>query len=169
ALPIWFKEQEKLHNEIIDKGLAKIYQGHLDSAGVIADELGIKIKKTLLSGKPFCEILRYAAKARPFLLTLGKTGVHSAPGLDIGSTAENCLTEADCNVLISSCAEFAVKTTTCSESPSWNAASEDILKRIPAFARTLVKNIVEDIARKNGVTTITPELMRRAREQFGEF
>jgi nucleotide-binding universal stress UspA family protein len=164
-----FKEQEKLHNEIIDKGLAKIYQGHLNSAGTLAHEQGINLKKTLLSGKPFCEILRYAAKAHPFILAVGKTGVHSAPGLDIGSTAENCLSEAGCNVLISSCAEFAVQTATRSDSPSWNAASEDILNRIPAFARTLVKNIVEDIAEKNGVSTITPELMRRVREQLGEF
>ena len=31
-----FKEQETLHEEIIDKGLAKIYQGHLDRADHMA-------------------------------------------------------------------------------------------------------------------------------------
>ena len=30
------KEQEKLHEEIIDKGLAKIYQDHLDRASDLA-------------------------------------------------------------------------------------------------------------------------------------
>ncbi|NUP99968.1 MAG: universal stress protein, partial [Armatimonadetes bacterium] len=35
-----FKEQEKLHEEIIDSGLARIYQGHLEVAQAIAQEYG---------------------------------------------------------------------------------------------------------------------------------
>ena len=48
-----FKEQEKLHEEIIDSGLAKIYQAHLDISREIAQAEGQDIKTTLLDGKAF--------------------------------------------------------------------------------------------------------------------
>ena len=48
-----FKEQEQLHEEIIDTGLAKIYQLHLEVARQIADEDGVEIQLTLLPGKAF--------------------------------------------------------------------------------------------------------------------
>ena len=63
-----FKEQEKLHEEIIDKGLAKIYQDHLITASELAKEKGVEIKTSLLSGKPFEEILKYVEKEPPALL-----------------------------------------------------------------------------------------------------
>ena len=48
-----FKEQEKLHEEIIDSGLAKIYTAHLEIAKKIAEDEGVELKTTLLAGKPF--------------------------------------------------------------------------------------------------------------------
>ncbi len=95
-----FNEQEMLHNEIIDKGLAKIYQSHLDEAKKIAAEQGMEIKTTLLSGKPFDQILEHINKIRPTLLVLGRFGIHQIDGLDIGSTAENLLRMVPCPVLI---------------------------------------------------------------------
>ncbi|MDA1099872.1 MAG: universal stress protein [Proteobacteria bacterium] len=38
-----FKEQEQLHEELIDDGIAKIYQSHLDVADTVAADLGVKI------------------------------------------------------------------------------------------------------------------------------
>jgi nucleotide-binding universal stress UspA family protein len=45
-----FEEQNQLHEEIIDTGLAQIYQSHLEVAEHMADGLGIQVKKTLLDG-----------------------------------------------------------------------------------------------------------------------
>ncbi len=95
-----FNEQENLHNEIIDKGLAKIYQSHLAEAKKIAAEQGMEIKTSLLSGKPIDKILEYVDKEKPALLVLGRFGIHQMNGLDIGSTAENMLRLAPCHVLI---------------------------------------------------------------------
>src|SRR5262245_34149889 len=43
-----FKEQEQLHEEIIDTGLAKIYQSHLEIARKLAAESGVELAITLL-------------------------------------------------------------------------------------------------------------------------
>jgi len=43
-----FEEQNQLHEEIIDCGLAQIYQSHLDVAGTLAEAKGVELKRTLL-------------------------------------------------------------------------------------------------------------------------
>lgn len=95
-----FKDQETLHEEIIDKGLAKIYQNHLDKVSGLAEGAGLKINTTLMDGKPYSRILQYVEQAKPAMLILGRTGVHSTNGLDIGSNAENLLRLAPCNILL---------------------------------------------------------------------
>src|SRR5687768_15120027 len=72
-----FKDQEKLHEEIIDTGLAKIYQAHLEVARQLADEAGVELKVTLLDGKAFEKILQLARRTKPWLLVMGRIGVHS--------------------------------------------------------------------------------------------
>ena len=66
-----FKEQEQLHEEVIDTGLAKIYQSHLDIARRIADEADVDLKITLLDGKAFEKMLQYVRREEPWLLVLG--------------------------------------------------------------------------------------------------
>ncbi|MDX1548802.1 MAG: universal stress protein, partial [Rhodothermales bacterium] len=72
-----FKEQEQLHEEVIDTGLAKIYQSHLEVARRIAADDGYDLKITLLDGKAFEKILQYTRRERPWLLVMGRIGVHS--------------------------------------------------------------------------------------------
>ena len=60
-----FEEQNQLHEEIIDTGLAQIYQSHLEVGERMASEVGVSIKKTLLDGKPFQKILDHARKTNP--------------------------------------------------------------------------------------------------------
>jgi nucleotide-binding universal stress UspA family protein len=97
-----FKEQETLHEEIIDKGLAKIYQDYLDTAYGIAKDDGLEIETTLLSGKPYGCILDHVRKVKSALLITGRIGIHAAEGLDIGSNTENCLRQSASNMLITS-------------------------------------------------------------------
>ena len=87
-----FEEQNQLHEEIIDTGLAQIYQSHLEVGERMASEMGIAIKKTLLDGKPFQKILDHARKTNPWLIVLGRIGVHSPKDEKaLGSNAENIL------------------------------------------------------------------------------
>lgn len=104
GLPEQFKEEkelEKLHEEIIDAGLAKIYQGHLDVAESIAQDYGIEIETRLLDGKPYEVIEKQVRKINPSLLVLGKVGIHADDELDIGGNAENLLRNVGCAVLLS--------------------------------------------------------------------
>lgn len=95
-----FKEQETLHEEIIDKGLAKIYQNHLDQVNRMAKDAGVEMDTVLMDGKPYDKILRYILDEKPSMLIIGRTGVHNTNGLDIGSTTENLLRLVPCNVLL---------------------------------------------------------------------
>jgi len=95
-----FKDQESLHEEVINGGLAKIYRSYLDQASNIAVQRGQEIKQKLLSGKPFEEIIQYCDKEKPSLLVLGRLGAHRSEFLEIGSTTENLMRMAPCNILI---------------------------------------------------------------------
>ena len=98
-----FEEQNQLHEEIIDTGLAQIYQSHLDVAGKMLQEKGLTAEKVLLDGKAFQKILDYTRKNPPWLLVMGRIGVHSEsdePGL--GSNTESLLRLAPCDVLLGS-------------------------------------------------------------------
>ncbi len=46
-----FEEQNQLHEEVIDTGLAQIYQSHLNVGESLAREHGVEVTKTLLDGK----------------------------------------------------------------------------------------------------------------------
>ena len=97
-----FKEQEKLHEEIINKGLANIYRSHLESARKLAEENGIDLKVTLLAGKVFEKVLHYVRDAESWLLVLGRDGMHRGEedGVDLGSNAENLLRLAPCHIYL---------------------------------------------------------------------
>lgn len=95
-----FRDQEKLHDEIIDDGLGKIYQGYLDKAFQIGLDEGIKVRTVLLAGKAYPEICRYLEENPPSLLVVSRFGAHRTEDLDIGNTAENLLRLAPCNILL---------------------------------------------------------------------
>lgn len=162
-----FKEQERLHEEVIDKGLARIYQGHLETASRIAQKAGVKIKTRLLSGKPSDEIIKYIKTSSPFMTVVGKTGAHATETLDIGSITEGCLRHAPSNMLISGRSYEPEKEL---DSPKdlliWDEEAKQVLSSIPSFARGIVKGMAEDAARKEGVKKITVEFMRSVRKRM---
>jgi nucleotide-binding universal stress UspA family protein len=95
-----FREQERLHDEIIDDGLGKIYQGYLDKVSHVAHNEGIEVKTALIAGKAYPEICKYLEKDPPSLIVVGRFGAHRTDEMDIGNTAENLLRLAPCNVLV---------------------------------------------------------------------
>lgn len=95
-----FKEQEKLHDTIIDSGLGKIYQEHLDKAAEMGNKKGFKVKTTLLAGKPYYEIYKYLKTTSPSLLVISRYGAHQVEEPEIGNTTENLLRLSPCNVLM---------------------------------------------------------------------
>ena len=120
-----FEEQNQLHEEIIDTGLAQIYQSHLEVGERMASEAGIAIKKTLLDGKPFQKILDHARKTNPWLIVLGRIGVHSPKDeTALGSNAENILRAAPCDVLLSTRLEVPRLDVRAEETVRWTPEAE---------------------------------------------
>ncbi|MBI4473078.1 MAG: universal stress protein, partial [Acidobacteria bacterium] len=94
------EQQQKLHELIIDSGLAKIYQSHLDTAREACRQQSLELETQLLAGKAYAEILAYVRKHPPWLLVLGRLGLHSGEEVDIGSHSENLCRQAHCNLLV---------------------------------------------------------------------
>ena len=150
-----FKEQEKLHEEIIDSGLAKIYQSHLDISREIAQAEQTDVKTTLLDGKAFEKIIQYVRKDVPALLIVGRIGVHSDEDMDIGSNTENLLRSAPCNVLISNRKYVPPIDTQAEYTIAWTEEALRRMEKIPVFARGVAKTAIHRYAIEKGHTIIS--------------
>jgi len=161
-----FQEQEKLHEEIIDSGLARIYEGHLAVAQSIADDAGMEIQTELLDGKAHDAVERYVRKVEPSLLVIGKLGVHADGELDIGGNAENLLRNVDCSVLLSQ-REFRPRVELLAEaSTSWTHEAEQRLARAPEFVQNMARVAILRYAQEQGHTVITERLVEEATAQL---
>ncbi|MFQ5560409.1 MAG: universal stress protein [Nitrospinota bacterium] len=165
-----FEEQEKLHDEIIDKGLEKIYRDHLSTAEMVAKDMGVEMQTTLLSGRAIEEIQEYVGGEDVSLVAVGRTGIHSDNGLDIGSITENLLVTLKTNLLIVTedfVPEFGDgKEETAIEIP-WSEEAEARMERIPGFVRNMARKAIVDYARSKGFKQITGDVVTEARKSMG--
>ncbi len=157
-----FKEQEQLHEDVIDTGLAKIYQSHLEVARRIAEEEGVDLKITLLDGKAFEKMLQYVRREQPWLLVLGRIGVHSDEDMDIGSNTENLLRLVPCNVLLSSRRYTPPLDVKAEETMTWLEPAERIVNRAPDFARGIARTTIHRWAMERGHSVITTKIVEEA-------
>lgn len=165
-----FKEQEKLHDEIIDRGMASLYQEYLEMAAKIAGARGAEIKTTLLAGKPFNEILKAVGAEEPSLLIMGRFGLHKVAGSDMGSTTENLLRMVPCNIFIGGrgCRpEEVIETGTDSASAvKWTEDALVMMERVPLFARKMAKKAIEGYAREQGSGEVTGNVVNQATQKL---
>ena len=161
-----FEQQEKLHEDIIDKGLAKIYQAHLEISKKIVEDEGMECTIRLLDGKVFEKVLQYAREENPFLLILGRIGVHSGPEMDIGGNAENLMRMVPCNVLLSSRTFKPDIDMQAEESIEWTAEGRERLKKIPGFVRPMATSAILRYAIERGHSMITSGVITEAVENI---
>jgi nucleotide-binding universal stress UspA family protein len=157
-----FKDQEQLHEEVIDTGLAKIYQSHLEVARRLAEAEGAQLKITLLDGKAFEKLLHYVRREKPWLLVLGRIGVHSDEDMDIGSNAENLLRMAPCNVLLSARRYTPPLDVKAEESMVWTEPATALVNTAPEFARGIARTTIHRWAMERGHTVITTKIVEDA-------
>ncbi len=150
-----FKEQEKLHEEVIDSGLAKIYQSHLEICESVAKDEGVTIKTALLDGKPFEKVLQYVKKEKPWLLIVGRIGVHSDEDMDVGSNSENLIRMAPGNVLVSNRKFIPPIDAIAEYTVAWTEEAGKRMERVPVFARGMAKTAVYRYALEKGHTIIS--------------
>ncbi len=161
-----FKEQEALHEELIDEGIAKIYQSHLDVAEKIAAEDGIDLTCKLLDGKAFKVINQYLKDVGASLLMAGKTGIHADDALDIGGNAENLLRIAPCHVWLGQAEHTPDLDVVAEETISWSEEAEQMLNRAPEFARGMARKAILRTAHDQGHTFITTDLVQQVADKM---
>ncbi len=162
-----FEEQNQLHEEIIDTGLAQIYQSHLNVAESMAVESGATVTKTLLDGKAFQKILDRVRKIDPWLLVIGRIGVHSDKDeTGLGSTAENLLRSAPCDVLLTTRIEVPRLDVRAEEAVRWTPEAEERMKRVPEQVKGIARTGVLRLALEKGHSVVTNAVIDEAMERF---
>jgi nucleotide-binding universal stress UspA family protein len=162
-----FEEQNQLHEEIIDTGLAQIYQSHLEIGERMGSEAGVEIKKTLLDGKPFQKILDHARKTNPWLIVLGRIGVHSpSDETGLGSNVENVLRGAACDVLLSTRLEVPRLDVRAEETVRWTPEAEERMTHVPEQVKGIARTGVLRLALEKGHSVITSAVIDEAMDRF---
>ncbi len=155
-----FKEQEELHDRVINQGLENLYQGYLENARLVAQGRGQQIRTCLLRGKPPYELVRRAHQIGATLLVVSRFGLHRMDDLDIGSTAETAARLAATNVLV-------VNETPDERPLPWTEEAKERLARVPAFMRPMVSKAIESYARSRGLREVTAEIVSMAKTSHG--
>ena len=161
-----FKEQEKLHEDIIDSGLAKIYKTHLEISKQVAEKHEVEIETKLLDGKAFEKILQYVKEENPWLLIMGKIGIHSDDEMDIGSNTENILRKVNCHVLVSSKKYMPPIEETAKINIVWTEEAEKRMEKVPSFVRGMAKMAVLNFASEKGHTVVTADVVSQATQSL---
>jgi nucleotide-binding universal stress UspA family protein len=162
-----FEEQNQLHEEIIDCGLAQIYQSHLDVAHTMAAQKDVDLKLTLLDGKAFQKVLDHVRKTDPWLLVIGRIGVHSdkdEPSL--GSNAENLLRNCPCDVLLTTRLEYPELDVKAEESIRWTPEAEERMKRVPPMVQGIARTAIYRLAVEKGHSVVSSDVLGEAMERY---
>jgi nucleotide-binding universal stress UspA family protein len=162
-----FEEQNQLHEEIIDTGLAQIYQSHLEVCDQMGKEMGFEVKKTLLDGKPFQKILDHARKTNPWLIVLGRIGVHSPKdATELGSNTENILRASPCDVLLSTRLEVPRLDVRAEETVRWTPEAEERMTHVPEQVKGIARTGVLRLALEKGHSVVTSAVIDEAMDRF---
>ncbi len=162
-----FEEQNQLHEEIIDTGLAQIYQSHLDVAETMAREVDVELTKTLLDGKAFQKILDHARKIDPWMLVIGRVGVHSDEGESgLGSNAENLLRSCPSDLLLTTRLEYPELDVKAEESIRWTPEAEERFERVPEQVRGIARTALYRLAVEQGHSVISSDVLDEAMDRY---
>ena len=173
--------QEDLHDELINDGLATLYQEFLDAAAARLGDGDPRVETCLLQGKAYRALTACAREKAADLLVVGRYGHHRQQISLLGSNAEAISRVADTNVLIAAGGDRPGKP---SESQTHRAAQEHPgaetaepmlwdedararLERIPAFVRPMARRAIEKTAREQGSDRVTGAVFEEVARRFG--
>jgi len=140
----------------------------IEAARAAAAAEGTDLEVTITEGKPFDRILSVCRERRPWLLVVGRTGAGAVEDQPIGSTTDNLLRLATCNVLVAP-GQAALQPAT--EPPgssagrqiaprrrlTWTEEAERLIEDVPEEQRTDMVRTIEEGARRMGIAIITAE------------
>ncbi len=169
--------QEKLHDDIINDGLGKLYTEFLNEAEHRFSTEGVSIKTALVTGKAYYALNCQAKASEAKLIVVYRHGNHRQPCSNLGSNAEGLLRTTSVNVLlvggvgekISAPKTVShIEETIPSKSPlAWDSDAENRLQRVPSFVRNMAKRVVENTVRELGKQCVSAEDFDKVAAHFG--
>jgi nucleotide-binding universal stress UspA family protein len=168
--------QEKLHDDIINGGLGKLYQQFLQEAeqhvaGILAPTLA------LTTGKPYCALNSAAADCGADLIVVGRHGHHRQSCSHLGSNADALIRTTSSNVLLvggvddvpSQPKHTNVSSQIDADNPAlvWDPDAEARLQRVPSFVRRMAKRTVENAVRELGKNRVCSRDFEAVATRFG--
>ena len=93
-------DQEKLHDEIINEGLSKLYKKFLKEVEHHLGDCDVPLKSSLTTGKAYCALNSVANDCGADLIVIGRHGHHRQSCSRLGSTAEALIRTTSANVLL---------------------------------------------------------------------
>lgn len=173
--------QEKLHDDIINDGLGKLYESFLTEAWNRIGGNGVSVTKHLATGKAYAALNSHAADVNADLIVASRYGHHREACSRLGSNAEGILRTASANVLLiggveqvreqmetihGTVGEIAERTPE-PVTVAWNSDAQARLKQVPVFARPMAKRAVEDAVRSSGKATVSARDFDDVAAKFG--
>ncbi len=167
-----FTAQEKLHDEIIDRGLETLYQDGLSRAKLVAEEMGCKITTEVLAGKVYSQLHHHAALRNAGLIVVGRFGLHQEKESRIGSNTLKLARLTPFNLLVVNPPAHEIKLPEISREDEnsqliWEPEAERIVQRIPGFVRKMALKSIEARAREEGLDHVTAELVIQVSGKMG--
>lgn len=165
---IGLDKQRRLHEELIDRGLAELYLGFLKQAATRSPLEPGRVRFTLLKGKAPMALLEHAEALDADLVVVGRYGTHREDLARIGSVSEAVSRNAAGNVLVvhSGAAEKPEQRDPDGHLP-WDPEAWQRLERIPGGVRPVARRGIEDHVRARGGRRVTLRDLREAARRFG--
>jgi nucleotide-binding universal stress UspA family protein len=165
-----FEAQEKLHDEIIDRGLEQLYEEKLLQGKAMAEERGVHVRTQVLKGKVFPQLHQYAEQEEAALLVVGRWGLHRESISLVGSHTLNLARICHTNLLVVTPSEDGIVTAVVPGSQmivSWTPEAEEMMGKVPAFARGMARKAVERYGQEAGLSEIDTAVVQEVAGRFG--
>jgi len=173
--------QERLHDDIINDGLGKLYAEFLREAEQRFGGNGTVVRTALVTGKAYCGLASQARQLDADLVVVGRHGHHREVCSRLGSNAEGLIRSTSANVLlVGGVANGAGKIQTADTAEaasqqsaivhrqlSWAAEAQARLQRVPFFVRSMAKRAVENAVRERGSDRVLAEDFDIVAARFG--
>ncbi len=165
-----FSAQEKLHDEIIDDGLANIYREGLQK-GISLIEQKVKVNQHVIPGKPYPQIGHIASVCAACLVVVGRKGLHAEATSSMGSNSLNLARICHTNVLVVSTTSGDLEPRTKSgpevKPMTWTKEAEQMISQVPPFAMSMARGAVERMARERGMNEVNGRLVQEYSGKMG--
>ena len=106
--------------------------------------------------------LQSTRKRPPWLLVMGRIGVHSGPEMDVGATTENLVRTVPCNVLVVSQTYVPSVDKQAEASVEWTPEALKKMERVPEFVKGVATNAIVRWSMERGHSIITASVINSA-------